>query len=322
MLFVHLTLADMQHFAAANAAYCAAVPQATAPARACVQAPLPRTVAAQIEVLVVGANIAVAGAVPQSAASAGASAALHRKTLHVQSVSCWAPACIGPYSQATECAGLVSVAGQVPLDPPTMQVCHTLARAVKAALLCASSQTSVLFVPGQVIRSKDRASSALALQPPSFCRCCRQRISLQPALATAAQSLQVSAANCKRPSSQPQCSIPQIYPHARLRLTSCDIARTPGLRVLGKWPQMLLKHRQRMPAATKQKIQTMTAPFVTATCKQGRSKRRCSRCAWQCRWQRCQKGAALKCSLCARCHQLALVNPIATAATRVRPVAA
>lgn len=33
--------------------------------------------------------------------------------LHVQSISEWAPSCIGPYSQATRHAGLVLFAGQV-----------------------------------------------------------------------------------------------------------------------------------------------------------------------------------------------------------------
>ena len=33
--------------------------------------------------------------------------------LHVQSISEWAPSCIGPYSQATRHSGLVHFAGQV-----------------------------------------------------------------------------------------------------------------------------------------------------------------------------------------------------------------
>jgi len=36
-----------------------------------------------------------------------------RRVLHVQSISEWAPSCIGPYSQATRHAGLVLFAGQV-----------------------------------------------------------------------------------------------------------------------------------------------------------------------------------------------------------------
>ena len=45
-----------------------------------------------------------------------------RRVLHVQSISEWAPSCIGPYSQALAHAGLVLFAGQIGLHPPTMEV--------------------------------------------------------------------------------------------------------------------------------------------------------------------------------------------------------
>ena len=41
-------------------------------------------------------------------------------TLHVQSVSEWAPACIGPYSQATRVAEACLLAGQIALSPALM----------------------------------------------------------------------------------------------------------------------------------------------------------------------------------------------------------
>lgn len=43
-----------------------------------------------------------------------------RRVLHVQSISEWAPSCIGPYSQALSHNGLILMAGQIALDPPTM----------------------------------------------------------------------------------------------------------------------------------------------------------------------------------------------------------
>eukprot|EP01112_Ceratiomyxa_fruticulosa_P020500 TRINITY_DN6993_c0_g2_i1.p1 TRINITY_DN6993_c0_g2~~TRINITY_DN6993_c0_g2_i1.p1 ORF type:complete len:703 (+),score=124.23 TRINITY_DN6993_c0_g2_i1:47-2110(+) len=43
-----------------------------------------------------------------------------KKSLHVQSISSWAPACIGPYSQATTLGNTVFLAGQIGLYPPTM----------------------------------------------------------------------------------------------------------------------------------------------------------------------------------------------------------
>nr|KMM68965.1 ATP-binding domain-containing protein 4 [Coccidioides posadasii RMSCC 3488] len=58
---------------------------------------------------------------------------VHRKGLHVQSRSYWAPANIGPYSQAVgvprdkqsgfeQDGGLVYIAGQIPLDPASMEL--------------------------------------------------------------------------------------------------------------------------------------------------------------------------------------------------------
>ena len=45
-----------------------------------------------------------------------------RQVLHVQSVSEWAPSCIGPYAQAASANGLVHFAGQIGLNPPTMSL--------------------------------------------------------------------------------------------------------------------------------------------------------------------------------------------------------
>ena len=45
-----------------------------------------------------------------------------RQVLHVQSISSWAPSCIGPYAQAVSASGLTHFAGQIGLDPPTMSL--------------------------------------------------------------------------------------------------------------------------------------------------------------------------------------------------------
>lgn len=52
----------------------------------------------------------------------GDSRAYHRRILHVQSVSPWAPACIGPYSQASIFDNTIRVAGQIALQPISMQL--------------------------------------------------------------------------------------------------------------------------------------------------------------------------------------------------------
>ncbi|XP_008217510.1 diphthine--ammonia ligase [Nasonia vitripennis] len=45
-----------------------------------------------------------------------------RHTMHVQSISHWAPANIGPYSQAVRVGDIISVAGQIPLVPGNMAI--------------------------------------------------------------------------------------------------------------------------------------------------------------------------------------------------------
>lgn len=42
--------------------------------------------------------------------------------MHVQSVSHWAPACIGPYSQVVKVEDLIHLAGQIALVPGSMQM--------------------------------------------------------------------------------------------------------------------------------------------------------------------------------------------------------
>ena len=62
-LFVHLCLAEMSHFAAANAAYCRHFPAVSPSARACVEVPLPPGCPLMLEVLlpttVAGEHIAL-----------------------------------------------------------------------------------------------------------------------------------------------------------------------------------------------------------------------------------------------------------------------
>ena len=44
-----------------------------------------------------------------------------RHTLQLQSISLWAPVCVGPYSQSNTIKGcLTFLAGQIGLDPPSM----------------------------------------------------------------------------------------------------------------------------------------------------------------------------------------------------------
>lgn len=138
--FVHLYLADMAHFAAANAVYCRHLPQLNPPSRACVQVralwawrqraskcapfamhlrpvllragvvstqvPLPAGVPVLLDVI-----FARSHHLPEAAAAAEQAGARlkqqqpQRSVLHVQSISDWAPSCIGPYSQVSGAKG-------------------------------------------------------------------------------------------------------------------------------------------------------------------------------------------------------------------------
>ncbi len=64
------------------------------------------------------------------------------KSRHVQSVSCWAPACIGPYSQAITYRGLCWISGQIPLVPDTMLLSaeQSLGQCLSNSLAVAKSQ--------------------------------------------------------------------------------------------------------------------------------------------------------------------------------------
>lgn len=110
-LFVHLYLADMSHFGTANAAYCLHLPSLSPPSRACVQLPLPDGVPLMVDVLFarpaqgevaagkVGSSSTASGSRGSTVARRGGGPDFGRRVLHVQSISEWAPSCIGPYSQ-------------------------------------------------------------------------------------------------------------------------------------------------------------------------------------------------------------------------------
>ena len=108
-VFVHLYLSNMSHFAAANSAYSCHFPSLNPPSRACLQTPLPSGCPIIIDILLASNR-------PEE----------KRKVLHVQSISSWAPSCIGPYSQANVYRGLIYMAGQIPLNPATMAVISPL----------------------------------------------------------------------------------------------------------------------------------------------------------------------------------------------------
>ncbi|XP_078442261.1 endoribonuclease [Wolffia australiana] len=109
VLYIHLYISDMNQFTLANEEYLKFITEKKChmgvPSRSTIQLPLDEVGRgnAHVEVLVSGNK--------------------RKNVLHVQSISCWAPSCIGPYSQATLDGEILYMAGQLGLDPPTMTLC-------------------------------------------------------------------------------------------------------------------------------------------------------------------------------------------------------
>ncbi|XP_024389011.1 diphthine--ammonia ligase isoform X4 [Physcomitrium patens] len=134
-VYVRLFLEDMVSFGVANEVYVKNITEQKCergvPSRCCMQVCLP-------EACMGGALVEVTAA-----------SDLSKQVLHVQSISCWAPSCIGPYSQATLHRSILHMAGQLGLYPPTMALvqggaalemqqalknCEAVARAFKVSL--------------------------------------------------------------------------------------------------------------------------------------------------------------------------------------------
>ena len=167
-VFVHLYLADMALFVAVNEVYCQYF-GTDPPSRSCVQMPLPPGVLVCADCLLlldshVGFNLPPPP--PEEEEEAGTQlqdgricvTQGRRSTLHVRSISEWAPTCIGPYAQAnTLCEHLVLVAGQIALLPETMAVWsspggRSLRGATEQLSLCLKHADNVLGVSNSSIR--------------------------------------------------------------------------------------------------------------------------------------------------------------------------
>lgn len=143
VLYIHLYISDMNEFALANETYVRFITQTKCPfgvpSRSTIELPLMKGGLGRAFVEVLVAN-------DQS-----------KRVLHVQSISCWAPSCIGPYSQATLHKEILYMAGQLGLDPPTMTLCNGGAiaeleqalensEAIAKCFNCSISTSAFLFV--------------------------------------------------------------------------------------------------------------------------------------------------------------------------------
>ncbi|CAM8925884.1 unnamed protein product [Rhodiola kirilowii] len=143
VLYIHLYIADMNAFSSANQIYVKYITQDNClfgvPSRSTIELPL----------LKVGLGKAYVEALVANDKS--------KQVLHVQSISCWAPSCIGPYSQATLHNNILYMAGQLGLDPPTMVLCSgglsgemeqalENSEAIARSFKCSISSSAILFV--------------------------------------------------------------------------------------------------------------------------------------------------------------------------------
>ncbi|XP_067895485.1 diphthine--ammonia ligase isoform X2 [Heterodontus francisci] len=110
VILLHLYVKNMSDFGVINSIYQSYFNQSP-PARVCVEAPLPDGVPLQIDCLVHKNELTSQDTIKQQ-----------KEVMHVQSISHWAPANIGPYSQSVKVGHEIFCAGQIGLIPCTMQL--------------------------------------------------------------------------------------------------------------------------------------------------------------------------------------------------------
>lgn len=107
---ITMYISDMSHFVSLNERYIEVFNHVNPPTRACVQVPLACPVLIE----------ALSWKNVENGVSGDAD--IERHTLHVQSISHWAPCNIGPYSQATRVGDFIHLAGQIGMIPGNLQL--------------------------------------------------------------------------------------------------------------------------------------------------------------------------------------------------------
>lgn len=149
-IFVSIFVRDLSAFAAINAAYSAFF-RSEPPARATLQLPLEEHHGAALAIELLAASAAAQPRV---------------RALHVQSVSHWAPANIGPYSQAKTLDGAVLLAGQIGLVPLAMALPRP---AGASAALAGALPAVVCDETTQVLRNVHRMLATLGSSRAAAC---------------------------------------------------------------------------------------------------------------------------------------------------------
>lgn len=109
--YVTLYVRNMSEYGALNQVYARYFHFANPPTRVCVECPLPR-----------GLHVIVEAVAFRALPAKELNAADPRHTMHVQGISHWAPANIGPYSQSTRVGEITYVSGQIALVPGSMRL--------------------------------------------------------------------------------------------------------------------------------------------------------------------------------------------------------
>ncbi|XP_074004998.1 diphthine--ammonia ligase isoform X2 [Numenius arquata] len=110
VILVHLYMKSMKDFNVINSVYVTEF-DLCPPARVCVETLLPDGVLFCIDCLAHKYNVAMDDVLREE-----------KLVMHVQSISHWAPASIGPYSQSVKVGDVLYCAGQIALVPCTMQL--------------------------------------------------------------------------------------------------------------------------------------------------------------------------------------------------------
>ncbi|KAL0878590.1 hypothetical protein ABMA27_003673 [Loxostege sticticalis] len=117
---VNIYMRDMDEYGVLNDVYARHFAAPNPPTRVCVQCPLPADVGLILD--------AVAHKPVPVREESDSSGSKERITMHVQGISHWAPANIGPYSQAVKLGEVISTCGQIALVPGTMKLVEGGAR--------------------------------------------------------------------------------------------------------------------------------------------------------------------------------------------------
>lgn len=132
---MNLYVQNMDEYAVVNSVYANRLIFANPPIRVCVGIPLPKNCPIVVDALafrvkrrsksqadVTSPTMITSVAMEELKPSRENDYEMRKQTMHVQGISHWAPANIGPYSQSVRVGDIIYVSGQIPLVPGTMKV--------------------------------------------------------------------------------------------------------------------------------------------------------------------------------------------------------